>query len=728
MTYEKLKTETNTSILQDTVCALLIYICLCLSAESRFFGGHFIGAVWGCLYIAADFGAERIADRKKFARLLPVLTAVAPSIIALPSLTSHLAELANCVLTVCFERFHMSVRLFDGAEYGIFADCAIGAAAAWILTAIVRSEKKIPKYICGILIIAVGAVFSDGALQAASAALAAMLLFLSADKNGGLARIFVRGGLAAAAFLIAVTSVYAAYAADFSVQTLTAFRFGGDGYRQPNGDLANAEAFKPQNSEALEVVMDSPEPMYLHGFLGYEYADGVWSEPDFSRLSGQLDEILYLDSADFNVQDQTARLIAAADVQTFDKNSVLINNVGADSRYAYLPAVTCNEDIGADNYALSLENRSGFLPRKRTYSAETYAGFIEKSGELTGLVVKSQTETNARSAEYLQNAALLDDIYCENFTAVPDDVRRILDAQLGGYHCEQGDLNGAANVIYDYLGGFSYDENAEKLTLEEFLQTAHSGYSIHFASAAVEIFRYYGIPARYAEGYAVTYDRAEGRLSGSPIQLTDADFHAWAEYYLAGAGWIPFETTPEYFEKMPLPEGVSAQSGEESDMLQSVEPTTLDAVTGDRIAQKLPDEPSESDKDFSGLIVLPAVLIVIAAALTVRRIRSAKRIRSDISYAIFRCANMLSGTFPVTLGTDGNYDFSVITDSELSAELNELQDICIKQFYADNSHKDEVYSNGVFAYEVYLKCRSFLCGNKNTYAKILLYIKELFFF
>lgn len=727
MTYEKLKTETNTSLLRDTMCALSVYICICLFAESRFLGGHFIGSAWGCLYIAADFVAEHIADRKKIARLLPVLIAVAPTVLALPSLTSHLALLANCVSTACFERFHMSVRLFEGAEYGILADCALGAAAAWLLTATVRSVKKFPKYICGILIFVIGAVFADGALQAASAALALVLMILSADKNGGLARICVRGGFTAAVFLIAVTSDYVVGAAEFSVQTLTAFVCGGDGYRQPNGDLSRADAFKPQNSAALEIVMDSPEPMYLHGFLGYEYSDGGWSEPDFSKLGGQLDEIIYLDSEGFNAQDQTARLIAAVDESFWDKNSVVINNVGADSRYAYLPAVTCGSDYDTDNYALSLENRSFFLPGKLTYSAETYADFIEKSGELTRLVIKSQADENDGSAEYLQNAALLDDIYCENFTEVPDDLRRILDAQLGGYRCDQGDLNGAANVIYDYLGGFSYDENAENLTLEEFLQAAHSGYSIHFASAAVEIFRYYGIPARYAEGYAVTFDRAEGKLSGSPIRLTDADFHAWAEYYLAGAGWIPFESTPEYFDKMPLPEGVSAQSGEESEPPQSVGPTALDAVTGDRTAKKLPDEPPEDDKrSFAGLIVLSAVLIIFAAALIIRRIRMVKRIKSDLPYAIFRCADMLSGTICIPLGADGNYDFSAITDGELSAELNNLQDICNRRFYAKYSHNSKCYSDDIFPYEVYLKCRRFLCGNKNTYAKILLYLRELF--
>lgn len=36
--------------------------------------------------------------------------------------------------------------------------------------------------------------------------------------------------------------------------------------------------------------------------------------------------------------------------------------------------------------------------------------------------------------------------------------------------------------------------------IENFLTTSKIGHSVHFATAAALMFRYYGIPARYVEG------------------------------------------------------------------------------------------------------------------------------------------------------------------------------------------------------------------------------------
>ena len=43
--------------------------------------------------------------------------------------------------------------------------------------------------------------------------------------------------------------------------------------------------------------------------------------------------------------------------------------------------------------------------------------------------------------------------------------------------------------------------------------------------------RYYGIPARYVEGYLVTPDMVSGKTGETTLTLTADDAHAWAEYY-----------------------------------------------------------------------------------------------------------------------------------------------------------------------------------------------------
>jgi len=97
-----------------------------------------------------------------------------------------------------------------------------------------------------------------------------------------------------------------------------------------------------------------------------------------------------------------------------------------------------------------------------------------------------------------------------------------------------------------------------------FLEKNQKGYCAHFASAAVLIFREFGIPARYCEGYAIDYSQiiSEGELVDDAvysdyfegysaigetglvqIDATDADAHAWVEI-LTDKGWQVVEVTP----------------------------------------------------------------------------------------------------------------------------------------------------------------------------------------
>lgn len=84
------------------------------------------------------------------------------------------------------------------------------------------------------------------------------------------------------------------------------------------------------------------------------------------------------------------------------------------------------------------------------------------------------------------------------------------------------------------------------------LQESPYGYSVHYATIATMMLRYYGIPARYCEGYYVSGDEAATYAAGQTVTFTEAKSHAWTEYYLAGVGWLPFEVTPGYVDKEEL--------------------------------------------------------------------------------------------------------------------------------------------------------------------------------
>jgi hypothetical protein len=74
--------------------------------------------------------------------------------------------------------------------------------------------------------------------------------------------------------------------------------------------------------------------------------------------------------------------------------------------------------------------------------------------------------------------------------------------------------------------------------VSRFLMERKAGHCQFFASAAVILLRCSGVPARYVNGY-YAHERA-----GDGVTVRQRDAHAWAEYWLDGAGWVTLDATP----------------------------------------------------------------------------------------------------------------------------------------------------------------------------------------
>ncbi|MDD2980845.1 MAG: transglutaminase-like domain-containing protein [Hespellia sp.] len=98
------------------------------------------------------------------------------------------------------------------------------------------------------------------------------------------------------------------------------------------------------------------------------------------------------------------------------------------------------------------------------------------------------------------------------------------------------------NTIYSYQPG-STPKNQD--FAEYFLFENKKGFCVHFATTAVLLYRIYGYPARYVEGYAVPADAFTEQPDGTyQAEITGAMGHAWCEVY--EDGWKIREHTLAY--------------------------------------------------------------------------------------------------------------------------------------------------------------------------------------
>ena len=104
-------------------------------------------------------------------------------------------------------------------------------------------------------------------------------------------------------------------------------------------------------------------------------------------------------------------------------------------------------------------------------------------------------------------------------------------------------------AIEDYLlTNYIYSMETTKVPkgqdfIDYFLFDYKQGYCTSYASAMAILGRCLGIPTRYVEGFLA---RTSVKDDDNRYLIRNSQAHAWAEAYIEGVGWIPFEATPPY--------------------------------------------------------------------------------------------------------------------------------------------------------------------------------------
>lgn len=282
----------------------------------------------------------------------------------------------------------------------------------------------------------------------------------------------------------------------------------------------------------LQVTAQTGGSLYLRGFVGETYTGSSWAALPEEALTGDAGLFYWLHQSGFYAQTQLAAA-GAGD----EEISITLENRGACRAYAYLPYGLADSGLLDSAQYPDGAAGPGAAVLQVTYRPAGLAQWYSRQAELSA---------GAGDLDYLAQESAYRDFVYAHYLALPEATAQTL-ARMVEPETQALTLPQIQRLVQGFLTeNLTYDEAVTTDTkgadfLSHVLMTQGRGYSVHYATVAVCLLRYYGVPARYVEGYYCPVGEAG-----------ETEPHAWPEIYLDGLGWVPFEVTPGYPGEMEL--------------------------------------------------------------------------------------------------------------------------------------------------------------------------------
>lgn len=360
-------------------------------------------------------------------------------------------------------------------------------------------------------------------------------------------------------------------------------------------DLVRAGNRFYTGSTHLELTASRPETLYLKEISAAIYENNTWSlladeiyeNEDFDRI--------WRDNFDYI--NRNSRYLETP------MNTITIRDVRSHPQYTPYP------------YYLS------YLPNELALDAY-YDAYIKPSDQPLEYAVwnenswisQSNSSSNANSIYrfalydfYLQVPKEITDTFTNDFHLSPEQSWSSIDALSAHIREFLKD-----HAVYDLQPGSTPEDQD---FIRYFLLENKRGYCVHFASTATLLFRYYGIPARYVEGYRVERDAFEDGYA----EVHDRDAHAWVEIFDDRFGWIPIEVTPA------APDNEVTLSPEEQQQASSNQPQENTETIQNQQEDQNTAKPENEEQRYPYGISIICVLIFVIAGYGQRRLRLAIR-------------------------------------------------------------------------------------------------------
>ena len=348
----------------------------------------------------------------------------------------------------------------------------------------------------------------------------------------------------------------------------------------PEGDFSGYQKKEQKAREALAVTMEKPQQMYLRGFTGAVFTGESWEPLDGEALARNKDLLYWLNLSAF---DQNAQFDAAAAYAGLQQTTVTVQNIGACSFYQYVPF---SIGKGAWAEAENLNTDGVYGEGERSYVYSVTAG---TSHEIMEVLTHLQTSEDPAVLQYRKAESGYRQYISHYYLQIPGEVRDLLQEQwdeIASRYGNAGELTQqqAQECALIFLSR-CFPEEGTPEDMELPLEMAE-GTTFQYATVAAMTLRYFGIPARYAEGYVISQEMAGGYGSGETMTVDSSCARAWVEVYQDGIGWIPMDLTPGIGEILEDPnssnpgKGSSSKDTEKKDKEEEEEPAEEPKPTG----------------------------------------------------------------------------------------------------------------------------------------------------
>lgn len=376
----------------------------------------------------------------------------------------------------------------------------------------------------------------------------------------------------------------------------------------PEGGLSEPVTKTESTDTLLSVTADTAQTLYLRGFVGDTYENETWAALDSQTAAEEKDLFYWLHQSGFYPQSQLA--IAARLMGNYQSGSVSVQNLAGCSLYRYEPCTILPERAGlAKNRIQPSTVETSGLRGERGYSYETVSDVQTLLPELLDFL---QNDTSDSVSAYLQTESAYREFVYSYALTVPAEFRAQLGAVLDSC-CESYGPADSLTKEQAQTAALAFLESCFDGSGDIALPLADTadGTTYQYATVAALALRYYGIPARYVEGYTVKTAEKE------PTNVDASAAGAWVEVYQDGIGWLPLALTPgledlsaEQTESGIKPVGAGKEGNGDGPRVTEGQELEQDNAEPDNSEDNTPDGGQRT-----GLLHKPAFWIILVAAL-----------------------------------------------------------------------------------------------------------------